>query len=171
MRFAGKQEKQTANRRSRIAVLNEPVAAGGLKVIGLRERAGINRRPSRSCRCVLVGQAQPALAVPKGNRPDTVSHLASVRHTTVSMTNPADRVEIITSVQRPRRWTASEKVRIVEETFSRHAYWLRRVHRQWRLGHLGHLERFRVPAAPIAVPKRSSVYPTVELTGRQPKRQ
>ena len=28
------------------------------------------------------------------NRPDTVSHLASVRHTTVSMTNPADRVEI-----------------------------------------------------------------------------
>ena len=28
MRFAGKQEKQTANRRSRIAVLNEPIAAG-----------------------------------------------------------------------------------------------------------------------------------------------
>ena len=46
-----------------------------------------------------------------------VTHLASVRHTTVSMTNPADRVEIITSVQRRRRWTASEKVRIVEETF------------------------------------------------------
>jgi transposase len=35
----------------------------------------------------------------------------------VSMTNPADRVEIITSVQRRRCWTASEKVRIVEETF------------------------------------------------------
>jgi ABC-type uncharacterized transport system substrate-binding protein len=33
------------------------------------------------------------------------------------MSNPADRVEIITSVQRRRRWTASEKVRIVEETF------------------------------------------------------
>src|SRR5262245_48377884 len=33
------------------------------------------------------------------------------------MTNPADQVEIITSVQRRRRWTASEKVRIVEETF------------------------------------------------------
>src|SRR5258707_7519321 len=33
------------------------------------------------------------------------------------MTNPTDRVEIITSVQRRRRWTASEKVRIVEETF------------------------------------------------------
>src|SRR5262249_4656368 len=33
------------------------------------------------------------------------------------MTNPADRVEIITSVQRRRCWTASEKVRIVEETF------------------------------------------------------
>src|SRR5262245_11058150 len=40
-----------------------------------------------------------------------------MRHTTVSMTNPADRVEIITSVQRRRRWTASEKVRMVEETF------------------------------------------------------
>ena len=35
----------------------------------------------------------------------------------MSMTNPADRVEIITSVQRRRRWTASEKVQIVEETF------------------------------------------------------
>ena len=44
-------------------------------------------------------------------------HLASVRHTTVSMTNATDRVEIITSVQRRRRWTASEKVRMVEETF------------------------------------------------------
>src|SRR5258708_39357802 len=33
------------------------------------------------------------------------------------MTNPTDRVEIITSAQRRRRWTASEKVRIVEETF------------------------------------------------------
>src|SRR6201982_3831515 len=31
------------------------------------------------------------------------------------MSNPTDRVEIITSVQRRRRWTASEKVRIVEE--------------------------------------------------------
>jgi transposase len=35
----------------------------------------------------------------------------------VSMTNPADRVEIITAVQRRRRWTASEKLRMVEETF------------------------------------------------------
>src|ERR1700751_6399199 len=33
------------------------------------------------------------------------------------MTNSSDRVEIITSVQRRRRWTAPEKVRIVEETF------------------------------------------------------
>jgi transposase len=32
------------------------------------------------------------------------------------MSNPTDRVEIITSVQRRRRWTAAEKVR-VEETF------------------------------------------------------
>src|SRR6266699_349045 len=51
------------------------------------------------------------------NRPDTVSHLASVRHTTVSKNNNTERVEIITSVQRRRRWTASEKVRMVEETF------------------------------------------------------
>jgi transposase len=35
---------------------------------------------------------------------------------TVSMTNTSDRVEIITSVQR-RRWTAAEKMRLVEETF------------------------------------------------------
>jgi len=33
------------------------------------------------------------------------------------MSNPTDRVEIITSVQRRRRWAASEKLRIVEETF------------------------------------------------------
>ena len=32
------------------------------------------------------------------------------------MTNPTDRVEIVTSVQRRRRWTASEKVPMVEET-------------------------------------------------------
>jgi transposase len=34
----------------------------------------------------------------------------------VSMTNPTNHVEIVTSVQRRRRWTASEKVRMVEET-------------------------------------------------------
>jgi hypothetical protein len=32
------------------------------------------------------------------------------------MSNPTDRVKIITSVQRRRRWTASEKVRAVTET-------------------------------------------------------
>ena len=35
----------------------------------------------------------------------------------MSMTNSTDRVEIITSVQRRRRWTAPEKVRMVGETF------------------------------------------------------
>ena len=35
----------------------------------------------------------------------------------MSMTSPTNHVEIITSVQRRRRWTASEKVRMVEETF------------------------------------------------------
>jgi transposase len=33
------------------------------------------------------------------------------------MTNPTNQIEIITSVQRRRRWAASEKVRMVEETF------------------------------------------------------
>jgi len=33
------------------------------------------------------------------------------------MTHPSDRIEVITSVQRRRRWAASEKVRMVEETF------------------------------------------------------
>ena len=35
----------------------------------------------------------------------------------MSMSNATDRVEIITSVQRRRRWAAAEKVRVVEETF------------------------------------------------------
>ena len=35
----------------------------------------------------------------------------------MSMTDSSNRVEIITSVQRRRRWTAAEKVRMVEETF------------------------------------------------------
>jgi transposase len=36
----------------------------------------------------------------------------------VSMTNPPNRIEVVTSVQRRRRWTASEKVRMVEETLA-----------------------------------------------------
>ena len=36
---------------------------------------------------------------------------------TVSMTNPPSRIEVVASVQRRRRWTAFEKVRMVEETF------------------------------------------------------
>ena len=36
----------------------------------------------------------------------------------MSMTNPLNRIEVVTSVQRRRRWTASEKVRMVEETFA-----------------------------------------------------
>ena len=34
------------------------------------------------------------------------------------MINPPNRIEVVTSVQRRRRWTASEKVRMVEETFA-----------------------------------------------------
>ena len=33
------------------------------------------------------------------------------------MTSTYDRVEVITSVQRRRRWSTEEKVRIVEETY------------------------------------------------------
>ena len=36
----------------------------------------------------------------------------------MSMTNPPNRIDVVTSVQRRRRWTASEKVRMVEETFA-----------------------------------------------------
>ena len=35
----------------------------------------------------------------------------------MSMTNPTDRIEIITSVRRWRRWTASDKIRMMEENF------------------------------------------------------
>src|ERR1700757_1679471 len=34
------------------------------------------------------------------------------------MSNPPNRIEVVTSIQRRRRWTASEKVRMVEETFA-----------------------------------------------------
>jgi hypothetical protein len=33
------------------------------------------------------------------------------------MTNPTNRVEIIMSVQRRRRWTTCEKVRMVEKSY------------------------------------------------------
>jgi transposase-like protein len=72
----------------------------------------------------------------------------------VSMTNSTNRVKIITSVQRRRRWTAPEKVRMVEETFepdmtvSRVARWHGVAPNQlftWRRGTLlnpvGHLRR------------------------------
>lgn len=36
----------------------------------------------------------------------------------VSMTGKSERVEVITSVQRRRRWTAEEKVAIVQETYA-----------------------------------------------------
>jgi len=44
--------------------------------------------------------------------------LESVRHMTDRMTSTTDRVEIITSVQRRRRWTAAEKMRFVEATLA-----------------------------------------------------
>ena len=36
----------------------------------------------------------------------------------MSMTGKIDRVEVVTSVQRRRRWSAAEKVRIVQETYA-----------------------------------------------------
>jgi transposase len=36
---------------------------------------------------------------------------------TVSMTDHSPRIEVITSVQRRRRWSGPEKMRMVEETF------------------------------------------------------
>ena len=36
----------------------------------------------------------------------------------MSMTGKIDRVEVITSVQRRRRWSAEEKARIVQETYA-----------------------------------------------------
>src|ERR1700760_2116034 len=36
----------------------------------------------------------------------------------VNMTEKIDRVEVITSVQRRRRWSAEEKARIVQETYA-----------------------------------------------------
>jgi transposase len=36
----------------------------------------------------------------------------------VSMTGKIDRVEVITSVQRRRRWSADEKARMVQETYA-----------------------------------------------------
>ena len=36
----------------------------------------------------------------------------------MSMTGTIDRVEVITSVQRRRRWSAEEKVRMVQETYA-----------------------------------------------------
>src|SRR3974377_1453233 len=46
-----------------------------------------------------------------------VSHLTSVRHTTVSMTKHTNSVEITTPFRRRRRWAGAEKVRMVEEPF------------------------------------------------------
>ena len=42
----------------------------------------------------------------------------SATTTTDRMTNTSDRVEIVTSVQRRRRWTAAEKMQLVEQTFA-----------------------------------------------------
>jgi transposase-like protein len=36
----------------------------------------------------------------------------------VSMTGKIDRLEVITSVQRRRRWSAEEKARMVQETYA-----------------------------------------------------
>src|SRR5262245_46241380 len=78
------------------------------------------------------------------------------------MSNPTDRVEIITSVQRRRRWTASEKVRIVEETFEpgMTVSLVARRHGDWRSDRLpardqtAHARRGRVPRRAIGPQSR-----------------
>ena len=52
----------------------------------------------------------------------------------MSMTNSTDRVEIITSVQRRRRWRAPKKVRMVEETFGTSDGGARQPDRGWQRG-------------------------------------
>src|SRR3977135_1247464 len=44
--------------------------------------------------------------------------LVRTRSTPMPMTGSIDRVEVITSIQRRRRWSAEEKARIVQETYA-----------------------------------------------------
>src|SRR5262245_16185572 len=79
-------------------------------------RPGSKNRTTLVAEGLLKGEEEELVEI----APELTGHglpLSSVRHTTVSMTNSTNRVEIITSVQRRRRWTAPEKVRMVEETF------------------------------------------------------
>src|ERR1700758_5550380 len=50
--------------------------------------------------------------------PDRSTPWLSTRSMPVSMTGTIDRVEVITSVQRRRRWSAEEKATIVQETYA-----------------------------------------------------
>jgi transposase len=49
--------------------------------------------------------------------PVTVSMPVRVRSMTVSMTDHSPEIEVIASVQRRRRWSAAEKIRMVEDTY------------------------------------------------------
>src|SRR5690348_4601134 len=50
--------------------------------------------------------------------PDRAYPWLRTRSMPMPMTGNIDRVEVITSVQRRRRWSAEEKARIVQETFA-----------------------------------------------------
>src|SRR5262252_1713764 len=78
-------------------------------------RALTDARPIKptSTRCLSARRPNPG----RGSTYRRGNSVQTTAATSVSMSNPADRVEIITSVQRRRRWTVAEKVRIVEETF------------------------------------------------------
>jgi transposase len=93
------------------------------------------------------------------------------------MTSTADRVEIINSVRRRRRWTAAEKVRLVEETFApgmpvspvarQHGIAPNQLFTWWRLAAQGALmatgakeevvARFRLPCPPaLCLPSKGA---------------
>jgi hypothetical protein len=105
-----------------------------------------------------------------------VEALVSVRHTTVSMTNPTDRIEIITSVR--RRWTASEKVRMVEEkgkVVFRHACLMglegivsKRLGSKYRSGRSSDWLKFKNPEAP-AVKREAEPAAANPITAAAPR--
>ena len=76
----------------------------------------------------------------------------------------AERVEVITSVQRRRRWSTEEKVRIVEETYLPGNSGLARREASWHRGQPAfHWRRLMAQGALTAVGAGEEVVPASEL--------
>ena len=79
---------------------------GGRPFDQAQPRLLTGKEPKRIDRATRILRSDPLpirdKLIDRAHYPTGHAHLASVRHTTVSMTNPADRVEIITSVQHRR---------------------------------------------------------------------